>query len=143
MGASAISSNNLWQLDDPASFERDLERYNKYAKLDVVQQRFPEYAVLFEPGILKLQGASDERIISRIERTRQLQEQDLQNFRQRLERSASNDFDRSRASLSTIVLTDRYRDLIATYAAYDPSNNWTRVGILTDVDMTQVDNAEQ
>lgn len=136
MSSRAISSTNLWQLDDPARFQADLEKYYEYAKLDVVSQRFPEYAILFEPGILKLQGAPEEQIISRITRTPSLSEADMQNFRNLLETSARALDDPANSPDGVVVLTDRYRDLIANYAGFDPSGQWTRIGILTDVDMT-------
>ncbi|MEL7480603.1 MAG: toll/interleukin-1 receptor domain-containing protein [Pseudomonadota bacterium] len=139
LASRPVSARQLWSLDDEEQFERDLAKYYEYAKLDIVRQRFPEYEVLYEPAILKLQGAPEGRVISRVARAEVLEDIDLQNFQRELEAYATGSFTINPDDPEASTIRARVRDLIAEYASYDPSGSWREVGVRANIDMTRDD----
>ncbi len=126
--------NDLWSVAERDVFKRNVAEYREYATLDVVRQRFPEYAPMFEPFILKLQGASDREVVTRMRRVENISGRDLSNFNNVMQAYATGAHTVNPNGTDARLVSARVLDLIGEYAEEHDLDEWQRIGILASLD---------
>ncbi|MEL6474630.1 MAG: toll/interleukin-1 receptor domain-containing protein [Pseudomonadota bacterium] len=132
---SPRTSSDLWSVDDRGYFNRNVEKYKEYAQLDVVRQRFPEYEAMYEPFIMRLEGASDAAIIEKMRAVDRLNGGDLNNFSRTMERYATGAHAVNPNRRDAVLVRQRIQSLIRDFHEEDPSGNWRRLGVLSGMDL--------
>lgn len=132
---SPRTSSDLWSVDDRGYFNRNVEKYKEYAQLDVVRQRFPEYEAMYEPFIMRLEGASDAAIIEKMRAVDRLNGGDLNNFTRTMERYATGAHAVNPNRRDAVLVRQRIQSLIRDFHEEDPSGNWRRLGVLSGMDL--------
>ena len=129
------NGTSIWTVDDIEAFNGAVAKYEEYSSLESVRRSYPEYAVMFDPFILKLQGADDAAVSEQMNKVAMLEGADLSNFTRTMEIYATGRYTSTPERPSVQLASSRIKELIQTYASQDSSGQWRRVGLLAGLDL--------